>query len=343
MNFKNLFKLKIVHSYFSEDLSGLLPEIDRYINLTPTQECLNSIRQYRLNFYKLPGQWCLASPFLTNDSTFLANSVITFRFHLEITDPRFFTFTDFAQFSLENWKKGIEIPQYSSQTGQVELKLDTYKHITSDTFTIAKERSETGSFFLQSQPIPRLGNADFQITGLEPKPTLTYDSNLQRIYFNTINEAYQTGQSFELTYRAIHKLRNNAFGIVNLSVDARNLQTDLTYRISFNRNEGVWQYYIISDKTTTDSDLKVIHSLNGDGSISFKDAEEQKDGEVYKRLKNSYPEAKIFKISSSEVLPFKAKTKLNLKLKKKEKTIIKNLPNPIPEKQGIEIVNIFSK
>ncbi|OJJ20894.1 hypothetical protein BKI52_09955 [marine bacterium AO1-C] len=330
MIYKNLFSVAILHNYFSDN-TNYIPEIDQYIGLVPDQETQALIKQYRLKLYTRPGRLILSTPERTTAQTFLPSSSITFRFFLEIRNPVFYYFTDLQALS------GFTFPRFYTSGSNTTLTSGAYQYKISDVFEIPQERNAQTSFFLRHTPL----NTSFEVQGLSPAPTLAYDAALKKVSFDTTPGTYQDAQPFELIYEVSPRWSSSTLGIVEIGVDGSNITYDRSYTFSFGRKSQNWSYYVIAPDTVTAANLAITNGVS-DPAWNFANTVETTSGDVFQRLKNTFPAAKIFNITSVNPLPYQKQAKTGLKLQQSGETIINNLPNPAPENEGVGILNIYS-
>jgi len=330
MIYKNLFSVAVLHDYFS-DSTSYIPEIDQFVGLVPDQETLALIKQYRLKLYSKPGRLFLSTPERASSQTFLPPSNVTFRFFLEIRNPVFYHFTDLQTLS------AVSHPRFFVTGNNTTLTLGSYQYKTTDVFTIPRERSTQTSFFLRSSP----SNTSFELQGLTPAPVLTYDATLKKISFDTTSPTYTEAQPFEVTYEIAPPWPVSALGLVEISVDGSNISYDQSYTLSLSRKNQNWSYYIIAPDTVSAANLAITNGVS-DPVWDFASTVETTSGDVFDRLKNTFPAAKIFNITSVNPLPYQKQAKTGLKLQQSGETIINNLPNPAPENNGVGILNIYS-
>lgn len=338
MKYKTLFSIHIKHEYFGGN-STFTPEINQYLGIEPTPNCLQLLKQYRLMQRQKPGKWLVLSPVRgAEEKTFLPKKNLVFRFYLKVLNNYFFQFTDFEELSIAPIIKGNELLHY-----QTDGSLKRYEYFALDTFKIIhNEKTIIKDFFLQNRPIGGLTNQDFEVIGLEGNtPALTYDSILQKIHFKT--KKSMSGQVFQVKYRAVPKQIPQVIGFIDVSISGNNPLFEANYPIGFQNKKETWQYYILGNSDFEGSKLTIENGWeNGDATFEFEEAIEQTNGKIHNHLKAVFPSSKIFKIASKSPIPYRKKVKTDLKLKKKEELLIKNLPNPSPSNQGIEIINIQS-
>lgn len=342
MKYKALFSITLSHSYFTEG-DSIVPEIAKYIDLTPTPFCLSQIKRYRLRLLKKPGVWSLHTPILEDNSTFIPKESLNFQFYLKVLHPDFFHFTYFSEAFLKRKFENHGIPLYKSQEENSQLSQDWYEHQVVDVFSIREERATNDSFFLKHQPTQVLTAQNALLNGLgTPSPDFTYDAVLNKISFDTTADSYTDGQPFLLQYEAIPKWTTQTFGLVEIGVNGVQLIFEKAYKYTFSRKRKKWNYLIISPHTIVPNELVIENGSAGDNAILFDEAQELLEGDHYARLKAAFPSAKIFRISSKGAIPFKKDIRKGIKLKKEGDLLIKDLPNPSPSNQGIEIINIYS-
>lgn len=339
MKFKTLFSIGFTHEYFSGGGDYLTPEMDKYLELVPSEKCLAFLKKYRLVLRKNPSKISCISTVIDTASnyTFIPKRDLNFRFYLKIKDSNFLQFTDFTSlgFDLNKIFQGIFFPHFKGQNGG-PISLDKYEHYQRDSFKISENPTVNDCFFIKGFPIPNLKKSNFTIDGLTPKPTITkYDTDQSKIIFN--GKAHE-GKMFGLSYRAIPKWDSTIFGIVDITVKGENLNFDEEYKISFKAKESEWKYYVISKtnalKIKQESDL-----------IKFKEPELLTDNDpLYQRMRDSFPEADtlFYKLSSTNKVKYHSKPKPQIKLMSGDETLVANLPNPTPANNGIEIINIYS-
>ena len=347
MKYKTLFSISLFHAYFQVDKedAGRTPELDRYLTLVPSGECAQMIKRYRLMLRNKPGRLLLASPEHA-EGTFLPKAELSFRFFLRIKDAAFLQFTDLGNPPFDNMKDifaGLRFPRYVADGSREDLAPERYEdYKANDHFQIREEKSGRDVFFLKSRPLSGLNRDDFSIHGLKGEAfrPVKYDPELKTIQFSTT--AYEAGQSFWATYRSVPPWAPDTFGIVDIHVDGNAPDLEQNYRIAFESRKTFWNYFIVSPATLTPEDLTIENGANGSDELTFGQAAEISEGEIFDRLKAAFGKAKVFKVSSAGEIPYHHKTKTGIKLKKKDEVIIPHLPNPSPAKNGIEIINIYS-
>ncbi len=341
MKYRRLFSISVLHDYFSESATAI-PEIDHFVDLELTPESRAHVKQCRLQERKKTGQWQLVSPVLDDDSTFLPKTTLLFRYYLKIIRPDFFLFTEIEENQLQNIRKGLEFPQFSSAGQQGELKTEIYRHQAEDLFFIQEEdqKEQPESFFLKSTPIPELKAGDFKITGLNSAPNLQYDKKLKKVSFDTSSLIPE--QKFHLAYRAIPQWPSGVFGLIDIAVNGENPSFERRHSIRFSRKQETWQYYIIGKSNIAPDKIKIENGRSGATAPLFGKAVEETGGDLYDRLHAAFPEAKILSIKSNVPLPYVNEPKTRLTLKNGETTLIKHLPNPSPANHGKAIINISS-
>ena len=129
--------------------------------------------------------------------------------------------------------------------------------------------------------------------------------------------------------------------MVEISVDGSNISYDQSYTLSLSHKNQNWSYYIIAPDTISAANLAITNGVS-DPVWDFASTVETTSGDVFDRLKNTFPAAKIFNITSVNPLPYQKQAKTGLKLQQSGETIINNLPNPAPENNGVGILNIYS-
>ncbi len=338
MKYKTLFSIHIKHEYFG-GTSTFTPEINPYLGIEPTPDCLQLLKQYRLMRRQKPGKWLVLSPVRgAEEKTFLPKKELVFRFYLKGLNHYFFQFTDFGGIPINRIIKGNELLHY-----QIDGNLKLYEHFALDTFKIIhNEKTRIKHFFLQNRPIGRLTNQDFEVIGLEGNaPILTYDPVLQKIHFETKKSMNE--QVFQVKYRAMPKRIPQVIGFIDVGIDGSNIPFEANYPIVFQNKEETWQYYILGNSDFEGSELTIENGrINRGATFEFEEAIEETSGNIHNRLKAAFPSSKIFKIASKSPIPYLKKVKTGLKLKKEDELLIENLPNPSPSNQGIEIINIQS-
>lgn len=330
MIYKSLFSIAILHNYFS-DSTAFVPEVDQYLTLSPSPDCLKLIKQYRLKLHYKPGRLYLSSPIRENSSTFLPQVPLKFTFYLTIRDAVFYHFTDD-----QAWQS-VPFPHFFAEGLNTSLSIGSYQVTAHNQFFIPQERAVETAFFIQGKPL----TSSFTIEGLNPVPTPVYDATLKKITFDTTHSGYQDGQAFQVVYPVAPQWPSTTLGIVEITVDGSNLSLEKAYSLSFAKKTQHWNYYVVAPSTLTATNLSITHGI-ADPQWAFGSTIEKSDGDIYQRLKNMFPEAKIFNITSINPLPYQKQAKVGLKLQQDGETIINNLPNPAPENQGVGILNIYS-
>lgn len=330
MIYKNLFSIAFLHNYFSEN-ANYVPETDQYLKLSPDQTTQALIKQYRLKLYHKPGRLFLSTPERTGNKTFLPSANLTFRFFLEVKNPTFYHFTDLSSLT------GFTYPRFYVDGANLALASGAYQHQIADRFSIPEQRDAQTSFFLQHTPI----GASFSVQELTPAPTPVYDADLNKISIDTTPGTYLDNQDFTIEYEVKPHWPSVTLGIVDIEVDGSNVTFDKDYTISFVRKSQNWDYYVIAPDTLTAANLAITNGI-ADPAWAFDTTVESTSGDIFQRLKNMFPSAKIFKITSVNPLPYQQNAKAGLKLQQDGETIINNLPNPAPENAGVGILNIYS-
>ena len=330
MIYKNLFSVAVLHDYFSDN-TNYTPEIDQFVGLIPDPATQALIKQYRLKLYTKPGRLFLSTPERAPSQTFLPQSNVTFRFFLEIRNPVFYHFTDLQSLA------GIAYPRFYVTGNNTALATGNYQHKVTDVFRISQMRDVQTSFFLQRSPL----NTSLEVQGLTPAPTLTYDAALNKISFDTTPETYTDNQAFEVRYEIAPPWPTTTLGLVEIGVDGSSISYDQSYTLSWARKSQNWSYYIVAPDTVSAANLAITNGVS-DPAWAFANTVETTSGDVFQRLKNTFPAAKIFNITSVNPLPYQKQAKAGLKLQQSGETIINNLPNPAPENEGVGILNIYS-
>ncbi|EAY31805.1 hypothetical protein [Microscilla marina] len=332
MNYQHLFSIAVLHNYFSGS-SEAVPAINQYLTLSPTPECAQLIKQYRLKLHSAPGKLYLSSPVRDEaQKTFLPPANVTFDFYIKVQHPAFFYFTDTQ--SLQG-----TAPRFVVDGANPELSLENDEATAVDLFNIPEQRGSDTSFFLQNKPT---ASPTFGVIGLDPVPTPAYDADLNKITFDTSPVTYETGQAFQLSYPIAPQWPPNVFGLASITLDGSSLTFDKAYTITFSRKEQQWNYYIVAPNTLLPANLTITADADSESSWAFGSTTEILTGELYDRLKGLYPEAKIFNIASTAALPYQSKAKKGIKLQQDSETIVNNLPNPAPQNEGVGILNIYS-
>lgn len=333
MNYQHLFSMAVLHNYFSGTTEAT-PSIDQYIVLTPTVECAQLIKQYRLKLHRSPGKLYLSTPTRGEaQKTFLPASDVVFEFYVQVHNPSLYYFTDTQ--SLQNHA----YPRFFNEAANIELSLGNHEFQATDLFNIPEQRNASASFFLQNKPIIP---PNFEVIGLSPTPTPVYDADLNKISFDTTLQTYETGQDFQLNYSRVPQWQSNTLGIVSITLDAGNLVFNKAYTITLSRKAQQWNYYIVAPSTILPASLEITADVDAESNWAFDATTEILSGELYDRLKSLYPSAKIFSIASTATLPYQSKAKKGIKLQQDSETIINNIPNPAPQDEGVGILNIFS-
>ncbi len=333
MNYQHLFSIAVLHNYFSGTTEAT-PDIDQYIALTPTTQCAQLIKQYRLKLHHSPGKLYLSTPTRGEaQKTFLPASDVVFQFYVQVHNPALYYFTNTQSLQSHAY------PHYFNEAANTELSLGSYGLQATDLFSIPEQRGTETSFFLQNTPI---ASPTFEVTGLNPTPTPVYDADLNKVSFNTTALTYETGQQFQLNYPITPLWQPNALGIISITLDASNLVFDKAYTITLSRKTQQWNYYIVAPSTVLPTSLEITADADAESSWAFDNTTEILTGELYNRLKDLYPNAKVFNIASTAALPYQSKAKKGIKLQQDSETIINNVPNPAPQNEGVGILNIFS-
>lgn len=334
MNYQHLFSIAVLHNYFSGS-TEVVPSIDQYLALRPTPQCTQLIKQYRLKLHQSPGKLYLSTPTRGEaQKTFLPTSDVVFEFYVQVHNPALYYFTNMQ--SLQNQA----YPHFYNEAANTELSLGNYEHQATDLLRIPEQRAANTAFFLQNKPLTT--SPTFEVIGLNPTPTPVYDADLNKITFDTTPLTYETGQAFQLNYPIAPQWQPSALGIVSITLDGSSLSFDKAYTITLSRKEQQWNYYIVAPNTVLPSSLAITADADAESSWAFDSTTEILTGELYDRLKDTYPNAKIFNIASTAALPYQNKAKTGIKLQQDSETIINNLPNPAPQNEGVGILNIFS-
>lgn len=175
------------------------------------------------------------------------------------------------------------------------------------------------------------------------------------LYTISIKNAADTGNDL-LTYKIFksNALSTRAvFGVLEVKLPASNaVVTETKFVISFLRKSTIWKYYVINQSGIDLDDFDLLlkdKSLDGTPGGNPVYAKYTFAGNPVPANDpdpiNKIATADILLFKSNVKIPFFQKVKLGLQLSKKdggsEVVLTKNLPNPMPEKQGGEESKVY--
>jgi hypothetical protein len=323
MMFRPLFRLKIRHDYYSDNVC-------KYINFEATPETKRLLSRYRLQLKELPDGVVVLMGIHSKAATNALQINEIFIFQLKICHTDLALFTDFK--SLES-KQDPFFCNTDNQFGTLELcdgeSWKTENIMVPDTLTKLNYTLTGNPLALNGDTSEVLQGDDFNIRSPERQATVVaYDPPSKQLTIETENNKKET--EISLSYRTKLVRDKKILARVELRYDPSMAEIggdDALFEIKLKALTARWVYYLISDQK---GDFTLV-DLNKTLSFNSTDMNQASDKDpLALTLVQQYTKTGLKRIRfvSDKKVPYSRNTHSNIELRLDGVKVLTVMPSP---------------